>query len=146
MTPPLAGLKVLELARVLAGPWAGQVLADLGAEVIKVESLAGDETRRWGPPSIDNGDGTHDAAYFHATNRGKRSIAIDFAKPEGQEIVRKLARHADVVIENFKVGGLTKFGLDYESLRADPSRRRSIARSPASARTGPTRRAPATIS
>ena len=118
MTPPLAGLKVLELARVLAGPWAGQVLADLGAEVIKVESLAGDETRRWGPPSIDNGDGTHDAAYFHATNRGKRSIAIDFAKPEGQEIVRKLARHADVVIENFKVGGLKKFGLDYESLRA----------------------------
>ena len=118
MTPPLAGLKVLELARVLAGPWAGQVFADLGAEVIKVESLAGDETRRWGPPSIDNGDGTRDAAYFHATNRGKRSIAIDFAKPEGQEIVRKLARHADVVIENFKVGGLKKFGLDYESLRA----------------------------
>ena len=83
MAPPLAGLKVLELARVLAGPWAGQVLADLGAEVIKVESLDGDDTRAWGPPFVDNGDGTRDAAYFHACNRGKRSIAVDFASREG---------------------------------------------------------------
>ncbi len=118
MPPPLAGLKVVELARVLAGPWAGQVLADLGAEVIKVESLAGDETRQWGPPVVDNGDGTHDAAYFHACNRGKQSIAVDFRKPEGQEIARRLARRADVLIENFKVGGLAKFGLDYASLKA----------------------------
>jgi crotonobetainyl-CoA:carnitine CoA-transferase CaiB-like acyl-CoA transferase len=115
--PPLAGLKVLELARVLAGPWAGQVLADLGAEVIKVESLAGDETRSWGPPWVDNGDGTRDAAYFHSCNRGKRSIVVDFAKPAGREIARQLAAGCDVVIENFKVGGLRKFGLDYASLK-----------------------------
>ncbi len=108
--PPLAGLKVLELARVLAGPWAGQLLADLGAEVVKVESLAGDETRTWGPPSIDNGDGTRDAAYFHACNRGKRSIAIDFAGEEGRAIVGRLAAEADVVIENFKVGTLARYG------------------------------------
>jgi crotonobetainyl-CoA:carnitine CoA-transferase CaiB-like acyl-CoA transferase len=114
--PPLVGLKVVELARVLAGPWAGQVLADLGASVVKVESLAGDDTRQWGPPSIDNHDGTRDAAYFHATNRGKRSIAVDLRRPEGQTIVRKLAADADVLVENFKVGGLLKFGLDYESL------------------------------
>ena len=109
---------VVELARVLAGPWAGQLLADLGAEVIKVESLGGDETRGWGPPSIDNGDGTRDAAYFHACNRGKQSIAVDLAKPEGREIVVKLAAEADVVIENFKVDGLRKFGLDYDTLSA----------------------------
>jgi len=114
--PPLAGLKVVELARVLAGPWAGQVLADLGASVIKVESLAGDDTRQWGPPSIDNHDGTRDAAYFHSTNRGKRSIAVDLSRADGQTIVRQLAAGADVLIENFKVGGLRKFGLDYESL------------------------------
>jgi crotonobetainyl-CoA:carnitine CoA-transferase CaiB-like acyl-CoA transferase len=118
MASPLAGLKVLELARVLAGPWAGQTLADLGADVIKVESLAGDDTRGWGPPSIDNGDGTADAAYFHACNRGKRSLAIDFARPEGRAIVQALARNADVVIENFRVGGLVKFGLDHASVRA----------------------------
>ena len=118
MAAPLVGLKVLELARVLAGPWAGQIFADLGAEVIKVESPAGDDTRRWGPPSIDNGDGTSDAAYFHACNRGKRSIVVDFRKPEGCEIVRRLAERADVVIENFKVGALRKFGLDYASLKA----------------------------
>ncbi len=117
MAGPLAGLKVLELARVLAGPWAGQVLADLGAEVIKVESPSGDDTRRWGPPSIDNGDGTSDAAYFHACNRGKRSIVVDFRKEEGRGIVRRLAARADVLIENFKVGGLKKFGLDYDSLK-----------------------------
>jgi crotonobetainyl-CoA:carnitine CoA-transferase CaiB-like acyl-CoA transferase len=114
--PPLGGLKVVELARVLAGPWAGQVLADLGASVVKVESLAGDDTRQWGPPSIDNHDGTRDAAYFHATNRGKRSIAVDLSRPEGQTIVRQLAAGADVLVENFKVGGLRKFALDYDSL------------------------------
>jgi crotonobetainyl-CoA:carnitine CoA-transferase CaiB-like acyl-CoA transferase len=115
--PPLAGLKVLEIARVLAGPWAGQLLADLGAEVIKVESLGGDETRGWGPPSVDNGDGTRDAAYFHACNRGKQSFAVDLAKAEGREIVVKLATKSDVVIENFKVDGLRKFGVDYDSLK-----------------------------
>jgi crotonobetainyl-CoA:carnitine CoA-transferase CaiB-like acyl-CoA transferase len=114
--PPLHGLKVVELARILAGPWAGQVLADLGASVVKVESLAGDDTRQWGPPSIENRDGTRDAAYFHSTNRGKRSIAVDLQQPDGQTIVRRLAGAADVVIENFKVGGLRKFGLDFESL------------------------------
>jgi crotonobetainyl-CoA:carnitine CoA-transferase CaiB-like acyl-CoA transferase len=115
---PLAGLKVLELARVLAGPWAGQALADLGAEVVKVESPAGDETRGWGPPWVDNGDGSNDAAYFHSCNRGKRSIVVDFSTPAGREIVTKLATGADVLIENFKVGGLAKFGLDYDSLRS----------------------------
>ena len=120
--PPLTGLKVLELARVLAGPWAGQLLADLGAEVIKVESLGGDETRGWGPPSIDNGDGSRDAAYFHACNRGKRSITVDLAQDEGRRIVAKLAASADVIIENFKVDGLGKFGLDYESLRGSNRR------------------------
>jgi len=116
-SPPLAGLKVLELARVLAGPWAGQLLADLGAEVIKVESLAGDETRASGPPSIDYGDGTRDAAYFHACNRGKQSIAVDLATGEGRAIARKLAAGVDVVIENFKVDGLKKYDLDYDSLK-----------------------------
>ncbi|MEG3165706.1 CaiB/BaiF CoA-transferase family protein [Sphingomonas sp. PB2P19] len=115
---PLAGLKVIELARILAGPWAGQVLADLGAEVIKVESPAGDDTRRWGPPFIDNPDGSRDAAYFHAANRGKRSVVADFATPEGQATVRALIADADVVIENFKVGGLARYGLDYASLSA----------------------------
>jgi crotonobetainyl-CoA:carnitine CoA-transferase CaiB-like acyl-CoA transferase len=115
-SPPLPGLKVVELARVLAGPWAGQLLADLGASVVKVESLDGDDTRQWGPPSIENHDGSRDAAYFHSTNRGKRSIAVDLSRPEGQAIVRTLAAGADVLIENFKVGGLRKFGLDYESL------------------------------
>ena len=115
---PLAGLKVLELARVLAGPWAGQLLADLGADVVKVESLAGDDTRRWGPPSVDNPDGTHDATYFHACNRGKRSVAVDFSKAEGREIVQKLAADSDVLVENFKTGGLAKYGLDYGTLRA----------------------------
>ena len=115
---PLAGLKVVELARILAGPWAGQVLADLGAEVIKVESPEGDDTRRWGPPFIDNPDGSSDAAYFHAANRGKRSVVADFTTPEGQATVRALVEDADVVIENFKVGGLARYGLDYASLSA----------------------------
>jgi crotonobetainyl-CoA:carnitine CoA-transferase CaiB-like acyl-CoA transferase len=116
---PLAGLKVLELARILAGPWVGQLLADLGADVVKVERPgAGDDTRGWGPPFVDAADGGDlSAAYFHSCNRGKRSIAVDFETPEGQELVRKLSMHADVVIENFKVGGLKKYGLDYESLR-----------------------------
>jgi len=113
---PLSGIRVLELARVLAGPWSGQVLADLGADVIKVESPGGDDTRRWGPPFIDNPDGTQDAAYFHATNRGKRSVVIDFSTAEGAAEVKRLASEADVLIENFKVGGLAKYGLDYSSL------------------------------
>jgi crotonobetainyl-CoA:carnitine CoA-transferase CaiB-like acyl-CoA transferase len=119
MTKPLEGLKVLELARILAGPWVGQLLADLGADVVKVERPgAGDDTRGWGPPFIEGADGDDlSAAYFHSCNRGKRSIAADFETPEGQELVRKLASHADVVIENFKVGGLKKYGLDYESLK-----------------------------
>ncbi len=114
---PLAGLKVLELARILAGPWAGQTLADLGAEVIKVESPAGDDTRRWGPPFIARDD-DRSAAYFHSCNRGKQSVTVDFRTPEGQQIVRDLAAEADVLIENFKVGGLAKYGLDYDSLAA----------------------------
>ena len=116
--PPLAGVKVLELARILAGPWAGQVLADLGADVVKVEGPAGDDTRRWGPPFIQNADGTEDAAYFHAANRGKRSVVADFATAEGQAQVRALAAEADVLLENFKVGGLARYGLDYASLSA----------------------------
>ncbi len=117
MMTPLAGLKVVELARILAGPWAGQTLADLGAEVIKVEAPEGDDTRRWGPPFIDR-DGDRSAAYFHACNRGKRSVIADFRTEEGQALVRDLVRDADIVIENFKVGGLKKYGLDYDSLRA----------------------------
>jgi crotonobetainyl-CoA:carnitine CoA-transferase CaiB-like acyl-CoA transferase len=116
-TAPLAGLKVVELARILAGPWAGQVLADLGAEVVKIESPEGDDTRRWGPPFVENPDGTKDAAYFHAANRGKRSIVADFATEEGRGTVLDLVRDADVLIENFKLGGLARYGLDYESLR-----------------------------
>ncbi|MEA3039336.1 MAG: hypothetical protein QOE79_1849 [Sphingomonadales bacterium] len=113
MDKPLAGLKVLELARILAGPWAGQLLADLGAEVVKVERPGvGDDTRHWGPPFAADGA----AAYFHACNRGKSSVAIDLDTPEGQAAVRALAAEADVLIENFKVGGLARFGLDYVSL------------------------------
>ena len=115
MAAPLAGIKVIELARILAGPWAGQTLADLGADVIKVEAPEGDDTRRWGPPFITH-EGETSAAYFHATNRGKRSIVVDFRMPAGQDTVRRLVADADVVIENFKVGGLAKYGLDYGSL------------------------------
>ena len=112
---PLAGLKVLELARILAGPWAGQLLADLGATVVKVERPeTGDDTRHWGPPFAADGA----AAYFHACNRGKQSLAIDFEIPEGQERVRALAVEADVLIENFKVGGLARYGLDHCALSA----------------------------
>ncbi|WAJ28366.1 CaiB/BaiF CoA transferase family protein [Antarcticirhabdus aurantiaca] len=120
--PPLAGLKVLELARILAGPWIGQCLADLGAEVVKVEAPEGDDTRRWGPPFVERtlADGTRErtAAYFHSTNRGKRSIACDFNDPADLARVRELACEADVLVENFKVGGLAKHGLDYPSLSA----------------------------
>ena len=115
MATPLNGLKVIELARILAGPWAGQTLADLGADVIKVESPAGDDTRKWGPPFVMRGDDTS-AAYFHSCNRGKRSIAVDFRTEDGQETIRKLVANADILIENFKVGGLEKYGLDYASL------------------------------
>jgi crotonobetainyl-CoA:carnitine CoA-transferase CaiB-like acyl-CoA transferase len=123
MTPALTGIRVLELARILAGPWAGQVLADLGAEVIKVESPEGDDTRTWGPPFVENADGTPgSAAYFYAANRGKQSVVADFITEEGRALVRRLAAQSDVLIENFKVGGLRKYGLDYESLKADNPR------------------------
>jgi glutaryl-CoA transferase len=115
MDKPLSGLKVVELARILAGPWAGQLLADLGAEVIKVERPGGgDDTRAWGPPFAADGS----AAYFHGCNRGKSSVAIDLATADGQERVRALAADADVLIENFKVGGLARYGLDFASLAA----------------------------
>ncbi|RUU78758.1 CaiB/BaiF CoA-transferase family protein [Mesorhizobium sp. M7A.F.Ca.MR.362.00.0.0] len=117
--PPLKGVRVVELARILAGPWAGQLLADLGADVIKVESPdGGDDTRKWGPPFVMGKDGENlSAAYYHSCNRGKRSIAIDFSTPEGAETVRRLVATSDVLIENFKLGGLKKYGLDYDSLR-----------------------------
>ena len=117
MTAPLAGLKVVEIARVLAGPWAGQTLADLGADVTKVESPDGDDTRKWGPPFVSR-DEDVSAAYFHSTNRGKSSVTADFRTEHGQHVVRDLVKDADIVIENFKVGGLKKYGLDYPSLSA----------------------------
>ncbi len=118
MEAPLKGIRVLELARILAGPWIGQTLADLGADVIKVESPAGDDTRTWGPPFVAGEDGEQlDAAYFHACNRGKRSVVLDFTTEVGQEAVRRLVAQSDVLLENFKVGGLEKYGLDYESLK-----------------------------
>jgi len=121
---PLAGVRVLELARILAGPWCGQTLADLGAEVIKVEQPgAGDDTRGWGPPFMEDKDGGRlSSSYNLACNRGKRSIAVDFATPDGQRIIKKLAARSDVLIENFKFGGLKKYGLDYESLSKDNPR------------------------
>ena len=124
MPKPLAGLRVLELARILAGPWAGQILSDLGADVIKVERKGpGDDTRGWGPPFVEGKDGKHiGSAYFHSANRGKRSIEVDFDTEEGRAIVRKLAKRSDVLIENFKVGGLAKFGLDYKSLSKENPR------------------------
>jgi formyl-CoA transferase len=122
VTPPLAGIKVLDLSRVLAGPWCTQLLADLGAEVIKIERPGtGDDTRHWGPPWHGEGE-ERVAAYFLSANRGKKSAAIDFAKPEGAALVRQLAEEADVVVENFKVGGLKRFGLDAQSLRAANAR------------------------
>lgn len=113
---PLEGLRVVELARILAGPWAGQLLCDLGAEVTKIESPEGDDTRQWGPPFVERAGDTS-AAYFHACNRGKRSIALDLRDTRDLEVALEIIADADVVIENFKVGGLRKFGLDFESLR-----------------------------
>ncbi|MFL2790607.1 MAG: CaiB/BaiF CoA transferase family protein [Paracoccaceae bacterium] len=115
--PPLKGIKVLELARVLAGPWAGQLLADLGADVIKVESPIGDETRFWGATT----DAEEDSSYFQATNRGKKSFIADFTKKEDLDAIYYIAKRADIIIENFKVGSLEKYGLDYESLRVKNS-------------------------
>jgi crotonobetainyl-CoA:carnitine CoA-transferase CaiB-like acyl-CoA transferase len=119
MTEPLAGIRILELARILAGPWAGQLLADLGADVVKVERARdGDDTRQWGPPFVESDSGEKlGAAYFYGCNRGKRCVEADFDTEEGRALVRRLAANADVVIENFKVGGLEKFGLDYEGLK-----------------------------
>jgi crotonobetainyl-CoA:carnitine CoA-transferase CaiB-like acyl-CoA transferase len=124
MQPPLHGLRVLELARILAGPWTGQILADLGADVVKVERPgAGDDTRGWGPPFVAASDGGDlSAAYFHSCNRGKRSVAADFETEEGRALVRRLAAHADVLVENFKVGGLRRYGLDHASLREENPR------------------------
>ena len=124
MTNPTQGalshIKVLDLSRVLAGPWCTQMLADLGADVIKVERpVVGDDTRHWGPPFLQDADGnnTEQASYYAACNRNKRSVTIDMSKPEGQALIRTLALQSDIVVENFKVGGLTQYGLDYESLR-----------------------------
>ncbi|MGE3868878.1 MAG: CaiB/BaiF CoA transferase family protein [Pseudorhodoplanes sp.] len=118
MSGPLSGLRVLELARVLAGPWAGQILADLGAEVIKVERTGtGDDTRPWGPPNVEGPNGENlGSAYYHSTNRGKRSIALDFESEKGRRVVGKLAARSDILIENFKTGGLEKYGLDYAAM------------------------------
>ncbi len=116
-TGPLAGVKVLDLSRVLAGPWSTQILADLGADVIKVEQPGqGDDTRRWGPPFLD--DGSRDSAYYLCANRNKYSVAINMADPRGADLIRELAKDVDIVVENFRVGGLTKYGLDYASLSA----------------------------
>jgi crotonobetainyl-CoA:carnitine CoA-transferase CaiB-like acyl-CoA transferase len=120
---PLRGLKVVELARILAGPWISQTLVDLGADVIKVESPEGDDTRRWGPPFVDrprpDGGTERVAAYFHSTNRGKRSVICDFTEPEDLARLRDLIGQADVLVENFKVGGLAKYGLDYDTVARD---------------------------
>ena len=118
MSGVLEGLRVLDLTRVLAGPWATQMLADFGAEVIKIEKPGeGDDTRGWGPPFVKNADGTDgDAAYFHSANRGKKSVCIDMSKDEGASLIKQLALKSDILVENFKVGGLAKYGLDYESL------------------------------
>lgn len=121
----LSHLRVLDLSRVLAGPWAGQILADLGAEVIKVERPGnGDDTRAWGPPFLQDarGENTSEAAYYLSANRNKQSVTIDFTRPEGQKLVRALAAKSDIVIENFKVGGLKAYGLDYETLQAENPR------------------------
>ena len=118
MPGPLAGLKVVELARVLAGPWAGQTLSDLGCDVVKVERPAGDDTRQWGPPFVTR-DEDVSASYFHSTNRGKASVTADFTVLDGQAKVKALLQDADILIENFKTGGLAKYGLDYDSLKAE---------------------------
>ena len=120
MNTPLSHIRVLELSRILAGPWAGQLLADLGAEVIKVERpIVGDDTRHWGPPYLQNdrSEDTSESAYYLSANRGKKSITLNIATPEGQSVIRDLVKQSDVLIENYKVGGLAKYYLDYESLR-----------------------------
>ena len=123
---PLKGLKVVELARILAGPWIGQTLADLGADVIKVEAPEGDDTRKWGPPFFDRPDGQGGsekvASYFHAANRGKSSVTCDLKNPEDLARLKALISEADVLVENFKVGGLAKYGLNYQSLKVDNPR------------------------
>src|SRR6476660_1979480 len=119
MAGPLSHIRVLDLSRIMAGPWAGQVLADLGADVIKIERPGvGDDTRSWGPPYLkdEHGRDSSEAAYYLAANRGKRSVTVDSASAKGQAIVRELALQSDVVLENYKVGQLKKYGLDYESL------------------------------
>ena len=121
MSGALSHIRVLDLTRVLAGPWAAQVLADLGAEVIKIERPgSGDDTRAWGPPFLKDAEGrdTSEAAYYLTANRNKQSVTVDFTQPEGQRLVRELAAQCDVVLENFKVGGLAAYGLDYDSLKA----------------------------
>ena len=121
MAGPLTHLKVLDLSRILAGPWAGQVLADFGAQVIKVERpQKGDDTRHWGPPYLKDaaGNDTSEAAYYLSANRGKQSITVDITQPAGQELIKRLAGQCDIVLENYKVGGLKKYGLDYESIKA----------------------------
>ncbi|MPY68948.1 MAG: CoA transferase [Alphaproteobacteria bacterium] len=120
MVAPLSHVRVLDMSRILAGPWAGQTLADLGAEVIKIERpVRGDDTRTWGPPFLHDKDGnqTDDSAYFLSANRGKKSVTLDISQPEGQEVVRRLAAVSDILIENYKVGGLTAYGLGYEALK-----------------------------
>ncbi|NCV18125.1 MAG: CoA transferase [Rhodobacterales bacterium] len=117
MAAPLEGIKVVELARILAGPWAGQLLADLGADVIKVESEKGDDTRAWGPPFIER-ENDISASYFHGCNRGKKSVTVDLSTSKGQDRIKELVKNSDILIENFKVGGLKKYGLDYENLNA----------------------------
>ena len=121
MTRPLSHIRVLDLTRVLAGPWAAQNLADLGAEVIKIERPGtGDDTRAWGPPWRGGGDAkeTHESAYFLSVNRGKKSVTLDISRPEGQRIARELAAKSDVLIENYKVGALARYGLGYEDIHA----------------------------
>ena len=120
-TGPLSGLRVLDMSRVLAGPWSGQLLADFGADVVKVERPGvGDDTRGWGPPYLKDADGkeTGEAAYYMSANRAKRSLTLDISLPEGQEVCSALAAHADILLENYKAGGLAKYGLDYDSLKA----------------------------
>ena len=118
---PLSGIRVLDMSRILAGPSSAQLLGDLGADVIKIERPgSGDDTRGWGPPWLkdDKGKETRESAYYLCANRNKRSLTIDFTKPEGQKLLKELASRADVLIENFKVGGLQQYGLDYETLHA----------------------------
>jgi crotonobetainyl-CoA:carnitine CoA-transferase CaiB-like acyl-CoA transferase len=120
MSGALSHIRVLDLSRVLAGPWAGQILGDLGAEVIKVERPgSGDDTRHWGPPYVKDAEGndSREAAYFQSANRNKQSVTLDFTQPEGQRLVRELVQNCDVLLENFKVGGLAAYGLDYDSLK-----------------------------